>query len=75
MYYVTQRHGGTQPYEIQALWCTLAALKDNVRHMLSFLVDMGMEAGQQVRALLHNCAGAGLLMMSDDLMIKLQLSG
>ncbi len=49
MYYVTQRHGGSCPQEIQTLWRTLAALKDNVRHMLLFLVDMGMAAGQQVR--------------------------
>jgi hypothetical protein len=45
-------HCGASCGSLQALWCTLASLKGNVRFMLAFLMDMGMAAGQQVRVFL-----------------------
>lgn len=48
MYYVTTRHGATLPKEIAALWDKLAEPRDNVPPMLHFLLEIGMEAAQQV---------------------------
>lgn len=48
MYYVTQRHGTSFPFEIERLWSTLAACKRNIIPCLDFLLTQGVHAALQV---------------------------
>lgn len=40
---MTLRHGATLHAELERLWSTLAGHKNNVIHMVDFLVDKGLE--------------------------------